>query len=229
MIDKRVVVVIPAYNEEHTITGVIRGLNRQGLTRLIVIDDGSSDHTAELASQEGAILLRHVLNRGLGGALGTGIKAALHIGAEVIVTFDADGQHDPNDVHRLLKPIAKGDADVVIGSRMLDPLGMPYQRRVANWIANVVTYLLFGTWTTDSQSGLRAFSSQAAARMRITTHGMEVSSEIIAETVKNRLRRQEVPVKALYTDYSLSKGQSFNVGLQTLMRLILAKVRRFTL
>jgi glycosyltransferase involved in cell wall biosynthesis len=229
MIDKRVVVVIPAYNEERTITGVIRGLHRQGLTSLIVIDDGSSDHTAELAFQEGAILLRHVLNRGLGGALGTGIKAALHLGAEVIVTFDADGQHDPNDVPRLLEPITKGDADVVIGSRMLDPLGMPYQRCVANWIANVVTYLLFGTWTTDSQSGLRAFSSQAAARMRIMTRGMEVSSEIIAETVKNRLRRQEVPVKAIYTDYSLSKGQSFHVGLQTLMRLILAKVRRLTL
>ncbi len=229
MMEKRVVVVIPAYNEERTITGVIRGLNQQGLSRLIVIDDGSSDHTSELASHEGVILLRHVLNRGLGGALGTGIKAALHLGAEVIVTFDADGQHDPDDIPRLLKPIEKGEADVVIGSRMLDPLGMPYRRRVANWIANVVTYLLFGGWTTDSQSGLRAFSSQAAARMRIMTRGMEVSSEIIAETVKNRLTRQEVPVKAIYTDYSLSKGQSFDVGLQTLMRLILAKVQRLTL
>jgi hypothetical protein len=93
----------------------------------------------------------------------------------------------------------------------------------------VVTYLLFGGWVTDSQSGLRAFSGQAAAQMRIMTRGMEVSSEIIAETVKNRLKRQEVPIKAIYTDYSLSKGQSFNVGLQTLMRLVLAKVQRLTL
>jgi UDP-N-acetylglucosamine---dolichyl-phosphate N-acetylglucosaminyltransferase len=227
--DKRVVVVIPAYNEERTITGVIRGLNRQGLTRLIVIDDGSSDHTSELAAHEDVILLRHILNRGLGGALGTGIKAALRLGAEVIVTFDADGQHDPDDIPRLLAPIEKGEADVVIGSRMLAPLGMPYRRRLANWIANVVTYLLFGGWATDSQSGLRAFSRQAAARMRLMTRGMEVSSEIIAETVKNRLKRQEVPIKAIYTDYSLSKGQSFDVGLQTLMRLLLAKVQRLTL
>ena len=129
--------------------------------RLIVVDDGSSDRTGELACQEGVIRLRHILNRGLGGALGTGISAALRLGAEVIVTFDADGQHDPDDIARLLDPIEAGEAEVVIGSRMLDPSGMPYPRRLANWTANVVTYLLFGGWTTDSQSGLRAFSSRS--------------------------------------------------------------------
>jgi UDP-N-acetylglucosamine---dolichyl-phosphate N-acetylglucosaminyltransferase len=226
MTEKRVFVVIPAYNEERTIVEVIRGLKQHGFTSLIVIDDGSSDRTSELASHEGVIRLRHVLNRGLGGALGTGIDAALRLGAEVIVTFDGDGQHDPNDIMKLLEPIEVEEAEVVIGSRMLDPRGMPYGRRMANWIANVVTYLLFRAWTTDSQSGLRAFSSRAAARMRIITTGMEVSSEIIAETVKNRLRWKEVPVKAIYTDYSLSKGQSLSVGVQTLMKLVLAKVQR---
>jgi glycosyltransferase involved in cell wall biosynthesis len=226
MTAKRVVVVIPAYNEERTIVEVIRGLKQRGFTTLIVVDDGSSDRTGALACDEGAIRLRHLLNRGLGGALGTGISAALRLGAEVIVTFDADGQHDPNDIVRLLEPIEGGKAEVVIGSRMLEPQGMPYRRRMANWIANVVTYLLFGGWTTDSQSGLRAFSSRAATRMQIMTTGMEVSSEIIAETVRNRLKWEEVPVQAIYTDYSLSKGQSFTVGLQTLMKLILAKVQR---
>jgi hypothetical protein len=115
---------------------------------------------------------------------------------------------------------------VVIGSRMSDPRGMPYRRRLANWTANVVTYLLFGGWTTDSQSGLRALSSRAAAQMQIITPGMEVSSEIIAETVRHRMKWKEVPVKAIYTDYSLSKGQSFTVGLRTLMKLILARVQR---
>ena len=226
MTEKRIFVVIPAYNEERTIVEVIRGLKQHGFTTLIVIDDGSSDRTSELVSREGVIRLRHVLNRGLGGALGTGIDAALRLGAEVIVTFDADGQHDPNDIMKLLEPIEVEEAEVVIGSRMLDPRGMPYPRRMANWMANVVTYLLFRAWTTDSQSGLRAFSSRAATRMRIITTGMEVSSEIIAETVKNRLRWKEVPVKAIYTDYSLSKGQSLSVGVQTLMKLVLAKVQR---
>jgi glycosyltransferase involved in cell wall biosynthesis len=229
MTAKRVVVIIPAYNEESTIVDVIRGLIQRGFTTLIVVDDGSSDRTGEFAAREGAIRLRHILNRGLGGALGTGISAALRLGAEVIVTFDADGQHDPDDIVRLLEPIEAGEAEVVIGSRMLDPQGMPYRRRLANWIANVVTYLLFGGWTTDSQSGLRAFSRRAAARMQIMTTGMEVSSEIIAETVRNRLQWKEVPMKAIYTDYSLSKGQSFTVGLQTLMKLILARLQRSTL
>lgn len=227
--NEQVVVVIPAYNEERSIAEVIRGLKARGFTRIIVVDDGSSDQTGELACQEEVVLLRHLFNRGLGGALGTGIKAALHFRPEIIVTFDADGQHDPDDIPRLLDPIEKGEADVVIGSRMIDPAGMPWSRRLANRIANPITGLLFGGRTTDSQSGLRAFSYDAASRIRIITRGMEVSSEIIAEIFKNHLTCKEVPVKAIYTDYSLSKGQSFQVGLQTLMKLILAKMRRLVL
>src|SRR5215470_15135124 len=112
--EKRIIIVIPAYNEERSIMAVIRGLKQQGFTRLIVVDDGSRDRTSQLARQEGVILLRHILNRGLGGALGTGINAALRLGAEIIVTFDADGQHDPGDISRLLEPIENGTADVVI-------------------------------------------------------------------------------------------------------------------
>jgi UDP-N-acetylglucosamine---dolichyl-phosphate N-acetylglucosaminyltransferase len=224
-----VVVVIPAHNEERTIVGVIRGLKQHGFERIILIDDGSSDRTGELASQEGAMTLRHILNRGLGGALGTGIKAALRLEPGIIVTFDADGQHDPEDIRRLLEPIETGEADVVVGSRMLEPMGMPHSRRLANWIANVVTYLLFRVWTTDSQSGLRAFSRQAADRIRIMSNGMEASSEVIDEIIKSGLRYQEVPVKAIYTEYSLSKGQNFSLGLQTLAKLILTKVRKAAL
>lgn len=224
--EERVTVVIPAYNEERTIVGVIRGLKAKGFAQIIVVDDGSSDRTGKVVREEGVVLVRHLLNRGVGGALGTGIKAALRFRPNIVVTFDADGQHDPDDIPRLIEPIEKGEADIVIGSRMLDPAGMPWSRRVANRIANVVTYLLFGVWATDSQCGLRAFSRDAAARIRIMTSGMEVSSEILAEIVRNRLRYREVPVKAIYTDYSLSKGQSFTHGLHTLLKLMLAKVRR---
>lgn len=225
--DERVAVVIPAYNEEQTIVGVIHGLKAGGITRIIVVDDGSSDRTAELVCQEGVVLLPHLLNRGLGGALATGIEGALRFKPRIIVTFDADGQHNPDDIPQLIEPIEKGEADIVIGSRMLDPAGMPWYRRVANRIANVVTYLLFGVRTTDSQSGLRAFSRDAATRIRIMTSGMAVSSEILAEGVRNRLRYKEVPVKPIYTEYSLSKGQSLKIGLHTLRKLILVKVRRF--
>ena len=208
---------------------MIRGLKTRGFTRIIVVDDGSSDPTGMLAYQEGAMVLRHLLNRGIGGALGTGIKAALLYNPEIIVTFDVDGQHDPDDIPRLLEPIEKGEADVVNGSRMLNPAGMPWSRWLANLIANFVPYILFGVRTSDSQSGLRAFSREAAAQIRIMTSGMEVGSEILAESAERHLKYAEVPVKAIYTDYSLSKGQSITVGLYTLMKLVLAKVRRFTL
>ena len=224
--DEHVAVVIPAYNEERTIVGVIGGLKARGFTRIIVVDDGSSDRTAELASREGVVLVRHLFNRGLGGALGTGIEAACRSEAEIIVTFDADGQHDADDISRLIAPIATGEADVVIGTRMLATEGMPRSRRIANRIASLVTYMLYGLWATDSQSGLRAFSRDAAARIGIMTSSMEVSSEILGQVTRNRLRLKEVPVRPIYTDYSLSKGQSFRVGLQTMVKLILAKVRR---
>jgi glycosyltransferase involved in cell wall biosynthesis len=225
-VTQKIAIVIPAYNEERTIVSVLRGLKEAGLSDFIVVDDSSTDHTGELALQEGATVVRHVINRGLGGALGTGIRAALRFQPSIIVTFDADGQHDPQDVLPIIAPIEKGEADVVIGSRMLQPLGMPWSRRIANGIANLATRTLFGIRTTDSQSGLRAFSRQAARQLRITTSGMEVSSELAAEVARNQLRMAEVPITVIYTEYSLSKGQGLTVGMRTLGKLILAKIRR---
>jgi len=225
----QVVVVIPAYNEAHTIVEVVRGLKLKGFDRIVVVDDGSSDQTGEFVRQQGVVLISHLVNRGVGGALGTGINAALRFSPKVIVTFDADGQHDPDDVPRLIEPIEKGEADMVNGSRLLNPEGMPWYRQVANRIANLVTYVLFGVWTTDSQSGLRAFSRDAATRLQFMSSGMGANSEILAEIVRNNLRFKEVPVKAIYTSYSLSKGQSLDVGLRTMVKLILVKVRRLGL
>lgn len=223
---KHVTVVIPAYNEEQTIGQVLSSLREHGYTRVIVVDDGSSDRTSEVARREGAVLLRHVYNRGYGGALGTALQAAIQSRAEIIVTVDADGQHDPADISRLLEPIVSGEADIVIGSRMLDPRGMPWSRQLANHIANLCTRLLFCSSSSDSQSGLRALSREAAGRLRLTTSGHEGCSELIAEIARNRLRCKELPVKAIYTEYSLSKGQGFIVGLRTLHKLILARMRR---
>ncbi len=218
-----VCVVVPAFNEERTIQHVIGELREAGLRRVVVIDDGSQDATALLAALAGAEVVRHVLNRGLGAALGTGIHAALVRGAEVIVTCDADGQHAATDVRRALEPVMNGDADVVLGSRLLGAGHMPWQRRVANRIANVCTRALCGMWTTDSQSGLRVFSRKAAERLELECDGMEVSSVIAGEIARHGLRCVEVPIRSIYTEYSLSKGQSFRVGLRTLRKLLLKK------
>jgi len=226
----KLAILIPAYNEARTIGRVIQQVTKVQLPgiekHVIVVDDGSSDNTKEIARSRGALVISHMLNRGVGGALGTGFEAALRLGADVVVTFDADGQHAPEDIKNVIEPIRSGLADVVIGSRMIDPGGMPWTRQVANHLANWITWALLASRTTDSQSGLRAFSRPAAGRIRITTSKYEVNSEMCGEVRRLHLRSVDVPIKAIYTDYSLSKGQGFSVGLKTLFRLILSKLVR---
>lgn len=218
-------VVIPAYNEEKTIASVIAGVRRY-VDNVIVIDDGSADSTLEIAQKSGVKVYRHFINRGLGGALGTGIRAALSAGADIIVTLDADGQHDPAEIPFLLKPIMESEADIVIGSRFLKTQPMPLFRRMGNYFFNLMTFFLFGIWTSDSQSGMRAFNKRVAEKLAIFTSGMEVSSEIIKEIKLNKFKLKEVPIKAIYTDYSLSKGQGFIPGLKTLIKLFILKLTK---
>jgi glycosyltransferase involved in cell wall biosynthesis len=217
-------VVIPAFNEEKTLDVVIAGVRRI-TPNIIVVDDGSTDSTLAIAQRNNVICYSHIINRGLGASLFTGIKAALQKNADIIVTFDADSQHNPEDIKRLIEPIEKNEADVVVGSRMLkDPRKhMPLVRVLYNLVGNIITLALFGLRVTDSQSGLRAFSRQAAQKLKIKSNRMEVSSEIIQEVRIRNLRYKEIPIKAIYSDYSLSKGQSFFVGLKTLLKLIVIK------
>lgn len=217
--------VIPAYNEEATIADVLT-ITRAYVDGIIVVDDGSTDRTAEIAGAQGVTVVRHGINRGLGAAIGTGFAAAQKLGADVVITLDADGQHDPVEIQSFIQAIEQG-ADVVIGSRMLTGLvGMPWYRRVAQLLGNLVTFFLFGAWVTDSQSGFRAFTASALEKIQIKTNRMEVSSELVAETKRNRLTLVEVPIKAIYTEYSLSKGQSFLVGLKTLLKLVLRRINQ---
>ncbi len=221
-----VFLVIPAYDEAESVGKVLSSLKKAGFSHIIVVDDGSKDATAEVARNGGAITLSHVVNRGLGGALGTGIQAALRLGAEYIVTCDADGQHAPEDVERVALSLSSGEADAVIGSRMLSPEGMPFYRRVGNFCLNIATFALFGVWVTDSQSGLRGFTASAAGKLDLEADRMEVSSEIIHEIRRNRLRFREVPIRAIYTDYSLAHGQSSLNAFNILFKLFMRKLLR---
>ncbi|MDP3784663.1 MAG: glycosyltransferase family 2 protein, partial [bacterium] len=285
--------IVPAFNEEEVIEKVIADLNKylSQECEIILVNDGSTDRTAEMAHKAGAMVLRHPINRGLGAALATGIEGALLLlspppfsspldGEErrggVIITLDADGQHDGADIPRLIEPIIKGEAEVVIGSRFVhnpssppltfppkaDPpraerggesanvpplksgvsvglrtaasevrggrgsYEMPYSRRIANLCGNFFTWLLFGIWVSDSQSGFRAFSASSAAALRIRTSTMEVSSEIIREISRLKLKMVEVSIMVKYNEYSLSKGQGFLKGLETLWKLIVLKFFR---
>lgn len=221
----KIIVIIPAYNEEKTIRDVLQKAKKY-VTKVVVIDDASSDSTHQIAIKEDAIVYRHSINRGLGGALGTGIKVALKENADIAVTLDADGQHDPSEISRLIQPIIDNKADVVIGSRFLRNQKVPIRRKIYNKIGNIITYLLFSVKTSDSQSGFRALNHKALELLKIKTNKMEVSSEIMKEIGKNNLRFMEVPIKAIYTEYSLSKGQSFFTGLRTLFKLIILKLSK---
>jgi len=218
-------VVVPAYNEEKTVGQVVRSL-RPAADRVLVVDDGSTDGTAAAARSAGAEVIGHFMNRGLGAALGTGIAAAVLAGADIVVTFDADGQHRVEDIPRLVEPIRSGKADAAIGCRTAERGRMPASRRLANWIGNALTFVLFGLWVRDSQSGLRAFSRRAAGQLEIKTDRMEVSSEIVKEIKRHAWRLAEVPIVPVYTDYSLSKGQGFLVGLKTAGRLLLNRLAK---
>jgi UDP-N-acetylglucosamine---dolichyl-phosphate N-acetylglucosaminyltransferase len=219
-----IIAVIPAFNEEGRVADVIRR-SLSFVDEVIVVDDGSRDDTADVSKKAGARVVTHPLNRGLGASLGTGIKGAKMLGADIVITLDADGQHLPEEIPLLVAAIQSGN-EAVVGSRMLTFEGnMPRMRRVYQRIGNFMTYMLFGKHVTDSQSGFRAFSKSALKKIKIRTDRMEVSSEIVSEIHRHQLKYAEVPITAVYTEYSLSKGQSFHVGIKTALKLLLHRIR----
>ena len=222
-------VVVPAYNEEEMIGNTLKKLKDEGYKNIIVVDDGSRDNTYNIAKEEGAIVCRHVINRGLGGALGTGIKCALLYNPKVIITFDADGQHDPKDIEKIAKPILEDNYDVVIGSRLMDEnevKNMPKIKRIGNWGLNLLTYLMGGHFITDSQSGLRAFSNKSAKIIieQLKSNKYEVSSEFVVLIKRNNLKFMELPIKTIYTDYSMARGTNVITGFKILVKLIIHKL-----
>jgi glycosyltransferase involved in cell wall biosynthesis len=205
--DGGVWVLVPAHNEARVIAGVVAELKRQA-HRIVVIDDGSSDSTAEVAAECGAIVLRHPINLGQGAALQTGIEFALARGAELIVTFDADGQHRTADIGRLLDALNIHRADFALGSRFLGAaVNMPAPRRMLLRAATLFTRLTTGLALTDAHNGLRAMTRRGALSIRLRQNRMAHASEIIGQIAASGLKFVEVPVTIEYSRYSLAKGQ----------------------
>lgn len=220
---KGIYIILPAYNEEQTVDEVMRELISLGLN-LVVVDDGSTDNTYSIVRNllklypSQVSLYKHPLNRGLGAAISTGIKASLTHNSDIIVTFDADGQHHAQDLIPLCQPILKGEADVVIGKRNFKE--MPFRKKFGNVVMNIITIIFYRKSVEDSQSGLRAFNRKAAELFELHSRDYGVSSEIIGEVGRKHLRMVEVPITTIYTDYSLSKGTNTKVGLKILVKLI---------
>ncbi len=224
----KVYIILPAYSESKVIKEVIASIKKEGYKKIIVVDDGSSDNTYQEAKSTGVITISHPINRGKGAATQTGIDAAKLLNADIIVTMDSDGQHDPKDIKKLIKPILEDKADVVIGSRMLNGQDMPKSRIIMNKIANIVTYIFFGIMVSDSQSGLRAYSKKASNNVYTYMDRYEFESEMLGQIKDANLKIKEVPIKVIYTDYSKSKykhmskfsAQGLTNGIKMVIRLI---------
>ncbi len=216
------VIVIPVYNEAKVVGQVIEDVRAHGFQHIIVVDDGSADESWCVASAHDVLALRLKVNRGKGAAVKTGIMAANLLDADVVVTMDGDGQHDPADIKPLIAPILEGKNDVVLGSRLLQREEMPKVKMLANNIGNFFTWLFYGLLVSDSQSGFRAYSRYAALIIDTKADKYEYDSKVIREIKNNRLRFAEIPVHTRYTDYSRSKKnkQGFLNGLVTLYRMI---------
>ena len=215
-------VVIPAYNEQQVIGGVLRELIEQNKSfNIVVVDDGSKDDTAKEAAKYPIHILQHPINLGQGAALATGFEYALLKNADVVVTFDADGQMRPEDIEKLVGKIKEG-FDVALGSRFLDikPQDMPALRKFLLRLVVAFTRATGGLNVTDIHNGFRAFKADALRQIVITQNQMAHASEILSEIKRNKLKYCEVPVGIRYTDYSKKKGQSILNSINILYELL---------
>ena len=222
----KVYITIPLYNDEKMILKVIKSLQDKGYNNIVVVDDGSKDNGYEIVKKNtNVIVAKHIINRGQGAALQTGIEIALNKGAKYIVTFDSDGQHDVEDLDHMLETLVNGKYDIVLGSRFLQENDIPLKKRILLKGAIIFTYLLSRIWLTDVHNGLRAFTSETAKKLNIQHDRMEHASEILDKIKVLNLKYTEVPVTIHYTEYSMSKGQSIFNSINIAWKLILAKLK----
>ena len=207
----------------HTVEGIVGGP-----WQIVLVDDGSPQKLVldcpELSQK--VIILHHSINRGQGAALQTGADYAVRHGADAVVHFDADGQHDPADIPRFLTALDEGDCDIVLGSRFLrheDLSAIPSGRRRMLRLARFVEGCLTGLKLTDVHNGFRALGPRALEVIRIREDRMAHASEILMQVAHNHLRWKELPTHVVYSDYSSTKGQSAGNAFNILWDLILGQ------
>ncbi len=219
-----VVAIIPAYNEEKALADVI-GKTLENVDEVIVVDDGSSDKTSEVAIDAGARVIKHSVNLGKGEALKSGFKA---IGDDsIIITIDGDGQHNPSEIPDLVRPIIEDGADLVNGSRYMNgpEENTPAYRRVGQKVLDIATNISAGTKVTDSQSGFRAFSPQSKNVFRFKDTGFGIESEMLVDAAEAGLKIVEVPITVRY-DLDGSTKDPITHGVGVLFNIAKDKVLR---
>ncbi len=217
-------IIVPAYNEAKNIGRVIGGLFSQGLENIVVVDDGSSDDTFELAKSAGAIVLRHEINRGQGAALQTGNEYALANGADLVVHFDGDGQFNPADIAEALAVMRNKNTEVIFGSRFLDNRSkIPWTKKyIILPISRIINQLFTGLKLTDAHNGFRILSRRALGKINIFQDRMAHNSEIVRQIKERGLSFAEHPVRVEYFEY----GQGVGGGLKIIREILQERLIR---
>ncbi|HNZ86253.1 MAG TPA: glycosyltransferase family 2 protein [bacterium] len=221
--NKKIFIIIPAWNEEKNISSVLDELTTQ-YENIVVINDSSTDKTSEIVKKYPVVLLEHIINRDQGASLQTGNDYALKNGADIIVHFDADGQFLVNEIKDLINPIMNGDYDIVFGSRFMEKQSeIPWSKKnIIFPLARIVNKIMFGIKTTDPQSGFRAMTRESAEKIKIEHDRKAHCSEILHKAFKYKLKIKEVPMTVIYNRF----GQNFSGGITIVKDLIIKKIFR---
>ncbi len=215
-----VAAAIPAYNEATTLGSVVLKAKKH-VHKVLVIDDGSMDSTSEIASLAGAEVIKQDQNLGKGVAFKEAFKWAIQQNADILVTLDADGQHNPEEIPLLLEPIIRGEADVVNGSRFLSINNtVPHYRKIGQKVLTSATNVGGSLEVTDSQNGFRAFSKNTFKAFRFHASGLGIESEMLLDLAKEGFRILEVPISCKYDVYRPSKRNPLSHGMSVLLTIV---------
>ena len=222
-----IAIVIAAYNEGEVISDVLEKLKKKRPNDIIiVVDDGSGDNTYEASCRvKGIYVLKHIINLGQGAALQTGIEMAKKLDATFVVTFDADGQHDANDIDPFIKVMKEENLDIVMGSRFLNIKNdIPLMKIIFLKLSTIFTRIVSGIQLTDTHNGFRVINIRKNPNFKITQNRMEHASEIYDIIKSNNMKYKELPCHIYYTDYSKGKGQSLTNSINIIIEYLLQRL-----
>jgi len=219
--NKKIIAVIPAHNEEKYIFDVVKETKKYA-DQVIVVDDASCDKTSMLAKKAGAMVLRHVVNLGLGGTLKTGCDAAILLNAKIIVTLDGDGQHDPSELPKITARLVSGEVEAVFGERPFSK-NMPFVKKMGNHFFHLFSKNIFGIKVRDTQTGYRAFTAEAYKKIRWESADYAVASEMLINAEKHKLNYVPQEIKTIY--HEDQKGTTILDGLKIANKMIKLKFK----
>ena len=206
-----IIIILPAYNQEKNIAGLIQEVKKY-VSKVIVVTDGSTDRTAEVATKLGVIVPEPINKRGKGNAVTRGIELSKSLEPNIVVFMDSDGQHNPKEIPKLIKPLLEEDYDMVIGSRFLGSIKTSGVNKLGNHLLNLLHFLITFRWVTDTESGFRAFKANKLYSLDIKAPHYELESDVLLEAIKKKLKIKEVPITIVKKEKGITLLDGFRIA-----------------